>query len=91
MHFIFRVGCVSVQHQVGNQKLNQQVENLWHNVEISTGKCLNIDLSYGWRSCHNDLLTYVPGDEGNRFFLQIVFPHTQFYKTRASLSLKGTL
>lgn len=65
--------------------------NLWHNVEISTGKCLNIDLSYGWKNCHNDLLTYVPGDEGDRFFLQIAFPHTGFYKTIASLSLKGTL
>lgn len=80
-----------MEQQVRDQKVSQQVENLWRSVEISTGKCLNIDFSYDWRSCHNDLLTYVPRDEGYRFFLQIVFPHTQFYKTIARLSLKGTL
>lgn len=45
----------------------------------------------GLKICHEDLLTYVVYDEDYRYFFQIVFLHTRFYKNIAGLVLKDTL
>lgn len=45
----------------------------------------------GLKICHEDLLTYVAYDEDYRYFFQIVFFHTRFYKNIAGLVLKDTL
>lgn len=45
----------------------------------------------GLEMCHEDLLTCVTCGEGYRYFSQIVFLYTRFYKNIAGLVLKDTL
>ena len=82
---MIRFSSVSTEQQVQKVKISGTM------LKSSQVNALILIFYMGLEICHENLLTYVACGEGHRYFSQIVFLYTRFYKNIAGLVLKDTL